>query len=898
MNESLDAPPGNANVRADVPMIDVLNATRRFNYYKFALMTAFYLTPILIAAFAIILDQIFPAYFKIPLCGFLIVYLEQFDVLPIFVLFTLTSRPNLLFNTRAAWYILEAFGPFGGYLRQQLSYSDTLHFTLLREVRITLYFLPILLINLPSLIWRFSFVLGSACIAMLLLAFGTRRMPARIRIRIGWRELFQTIPRYWHNNMLSLTAIPIWLHWHFLRPYLQREVAATIRNDQNIDWESIPEFLYRPLQGRRNIRLLKIAPRLSRSSPVCTLTEVSLDYKPEYEAMSYCWGPKAQEMVHILVDKRRILVTKAVRDIIFYRSSYLRSRSLWIDALCINQSDLEEKSSQIPLMADIYRKAAEVVIWLGPPSNNLHSVRLLEVLTSIKAQTGSDMSRQMELLQDLRWNQAGSQEMRAARAVDAVERHFINPALANASSSAISTRVATVLGVREQAALRALAELFRNEWFERMWIIQEIVFAKNIHIEYKGAFFDWTTFTQLIETHSQNLAGMARLVGTPAFRTPDRLRGRVRISLEATNVTNLAVLNKWRKAYQAGKPPTFGTVLGETRRFLSTDLRDRIFAILGFIRTTRSEFVPCYSDPLDKAYTDFTQFALQQDDWFLMFWSHKLRVRSPDPDFDPEQMADWSSLERLPSWVPDYTTPSDVLFTLPFRHPPDPAHRRPPQHIRFSDNGLELTVKAVLLDTIVDVGPGRADNMETSEGRNPFYAQLDTIAEWYFQSQELVRRNLISTEQDAGDVDQMLWELLVRTNRQIPSPVRLPHEITSQEMRGLVEDRFRYEIDLFRQDREPDLIHEIDSVLEAKKRMVYVSFGKAVGITLGRSVALLPSSAQPKTDVIAFIKGTYYPVILRRVDSEKDAFTFVGACFGGRDVPKDSEVAWRDITIQ
>lgn len=42
-----------------------------------------------------------------------------------------------------------------------------------------------------------------------------------------------------------------------------------------------------------------------------------------------------------------------------------QSRVLWIDAICINQKDTDEKNIQIPLMGDIYKTASQVVVWLG-----------------------------------------------------------------------------------------------------------------------------------------------------------------------------------------------------------------------------------------------------------------------------------------------------------------------------------------------------------------------------------------------------------------------------------------------------------------------------------------------------------------------------------------------------
>lgn len=55
-------------------------------------------------------------------------------------------------------------------------------------------------------------------------------------------------------------------------------------------------------------------------------------------------------------------------------------RLIWIDQLCINQSDLEERSSQVLLMCDIYHGAQEVVVWLGEESDD--SARALDLLVN------------------------------------------------------------------------------------------------------------------------------------------------------------------------------------------------------------------------------------------------------------------------------------------------------------------------------------------------------------------------------------------------------------------------------------------------------------------------------------------------------------------------------------
>jgi hypothetical protein len=47
---------------------------------------------------------------------------------------------------------------------------------------------------------------------------------------------------------------------------------------------------------------------------------------------------------------------------------------LWVDALCIDQNAVSEKSQQVSLMADIFRQADNVVVWLGKPDSALEHV--------------------------------------------------------------------------------------------------------------------------------------------------------------------------------------------------------------------------------------------------------------------------------------------------------------------------------------------------------------------------------------------------------------------------------------------------------------------------------------------------------------------------------------------
>ncbi|KAF2115018.1 heterokaryon incompatibility, partial [Lophiotrema nucula] len=83
-----------------------------------------------------------------------------------------------------------------------------------------------------------------------------------------------------------------------------------------------------------------------------------------YEAISYTWG-SMERTEEILVDGCRMMVTKAAYEILASYSSLLVPKLLWIDAICIDQSNDAEKSRQVPMMDKIYRHALFTTIFLG-----------------------------------------------------------------------------------------------------------------------------------------------------------------------------------------------------------------------------------------------------------------------------------------------------------------------------------------------------------------------------------------------------------------------------------------------------------------------------------------------------------------------------------------------------
>jgi hypothetical protein len=123
----------------------------------------------------------------------------------------------------------------------------------------------------------------------------------------------------------------------------------------------------------RGIRLIALhsvpSPDNNGVDPViCDIFTASLNHSPIYEALSYTWGdPNLRS--NISFNGSLVSVTanlaKALRDI-RHIEVIQATRILWVDAICTNQDDLKERNEQVRMMGDIYRRAEQVLSWLGP----------------------------------------------------------------------------------------------------------------------------------------------------------------------------------------------------------------------------------------------------------------------------------------------------------------------------------------------------------------------------------------------------------------------------------------------------------------------------------------------------------------------------------------------------
>jgi hypothetical protein len=196
------------------------------------------------------------------------------------------------------------------------------------------------------------------------------------------------------------------------------------------------------------LELSLVKSRLGSDGKECE-SRVKEEDSLKYMALSYTWGDPHPTFT-VLLDGIEFTVRKNLYEALLHFRPTEGELVIWIDAICINQDDMQERESQVALMRDIYTEAKGVWAWLGPG----------DAAKSRSAFT---------FLADL-----------AHREYDDVQD---DPLRANIARS--ETIEWVKLGATSNASIMRwldLADLLESPWFSRMWIIQEVVMGKNVTI--------------------------------------------------------------------------------------------------------------------------------------------------------------------------------------------------------------------------------------------------------------------------------------------------------------------------------------------------------------------------------------------------------------------------------
>lgn len=600
---------------------------------------------------------------------------------------------------------------------------------------------------------------------------------------------------------------------------------------------------YRQLNpARKEIRLLRIfsgadcnptinvRPPLDDSMPgqehqppiqpsiYCSTEYVSLDDSPLYLALSYVWGdPIACRP--ILLDGRTVSITSNLNTAIEHLQHGKTGLPIWIDALCINQTDSVEKSWQVQQMLLVYQRAALVIVWLGPALDS--SQLAIEMLNKIGKEAldyergtavgpGRTRERLMALLEDGKDDEAHI-------------KHVVS----------------------------SICSLLARPWWQRIWVIQEL--AANSNAVFDCGYDKIQSMKLFLALNWFSRCASELLVADQQKDGPGKTLLLKPGNENSTMIFDIAITKG------IGKLKLFD-LLHKTQvlpvQFNATDPRDTVFALLG-ISSDQDELgiVPDYNMSYKDVFVRTTVSLLKQGHLSILCLSQTL------------------GFDGLPSWVPDWSTTIQCPFAGLLRR--FSASGRRSSNITF-DNAQHgfLSLSGSPVGSVHSVGTPRPkietflDSEESAiDGLKAMSCwHLDCIAEFTGMAQSLGHVVYGAEEQFE---DAICRTLVTDCERQNISSLCKAGESSRQAYRILKTGSI------------DDVRMRCDVVLLQKVESYYVHLTEAVGgrrlfLLQNGYIGLGPPESQPG-DLVVIIQGVSVPLVLRKRESGN--FILVGEAY-------------------
>lgn len=396
---------------------------------------------------------------------------------------------------------------------------------------------------------------------------------------------------------------------------------------------------YQPFTYTDELRVLVVEPGSGAEDVRCRIVNVVPSWRTRYDALSYAWGDETRRET-IYVDGLRVSVTRNLHSALMHLRDPHRPRTLWVDALSVNQNDLDERDEQLRIMGFIYSNARKVVIYLGDETENV---------------------------------KGGMALMKAAI-----------PSFEYASRTGTSQAVSWDWS--------PAFNLLRRPWFQRTWIIQEAVLAHNPLLVCGHETLTWEELLSCCGSDMfRELAPRHDVEVEQALRAMDMIKhGR------HERHTKLVGRRKHKKKYV----PDFRllSTLYETRGFKCEDQRDKVYAILSMVTNVGPEdeaLMPNNKDSVEEVFKTVAMWDVTKNESFeLLSYCSKQEGKHPSL---PSWVPDFSDMDEANSMAL-------LLKKRPLKGPnPGFKYERQPFFYE-EDEKTVLVLSANVVDMISEVG--------------------------------------------------------------------------------------------------------------------------------------------------------------------------------------------------
>ncbi|KAL1610710.1 hypothetical protein SLS60_002380 [Paraconiothyrium brasiliense] len=272
-------------------------------------------------------------------------------------------------------------------------------------------------------------------------------------------------------------------------------------SSQGLSLDEILPIPYTTLSSSRDsLRTLVLLPGSGAEPIRCELVSTQLSTNPSYEALSYQWEDTTK-LKAILIDDVKVAITSNLAAALSSLRHRKEPRRLWVDAICINQQDDEEKARQVANMAAIYQRAQSVVVYLGEhePYNQLHRFPLTDRVQRARELALKRFREDLGQKEQERQRQLQRGELREPGDEKAMSEQEKERALEDALNSAEHDAK-----LSEMAMDFFLRRIIHDHYWTRGWIIQEIVMAPgNLVVSHGSGVTTWDDFMQWVDRYHQ-----------------------------------------------------------------------------------------------------------------------------------------------------------------------------------------------------------------------------------------------------------------------------------------------------------------------------------------------------------------------------------------------------------
>lgn len=366
----------------------------------------------------------------------------------------------------------------------------------------------------------------------------------------------------------------------------------------------IGPYVYRKLDESANeIRIMTIpagspGDELSVSLETVRLPTHDDSQVASFEALSYAWGSLEDPVGLTIFDRGvptgSLTITQNLGVALPYLRLKERERRLWIDAICVNQEDLVERSSQVKLMPTIFSQAVAVVIWLG--------------LEDAEIQMGYELLNFPALHVTVDWTTRTIHPLSGGHR-EIAERSQPLP--------------------YEDHEYGAMLSVLRRSWFERLWTRQEVLLSRKATLTCGSLTMSWTDFRIAMYL----LYSKPRTIGATSISK----------ELHADLTEHMDRLLGFISNLGGSGSENLGHEIYLTRSCKCTDPRDRIYAVIGLLNEyakRKWKFEPDYTTPTECTYEEAS-------------YNYMEAFRSLDL-LEYCDIGSRSGNAALPTWVPDW----------------------------------------------------------------------------------------------------------------------------------------------------------------------------------------------------------------------------------------------------